>query len=255
MGKTSSLTIKVDKRLLLLGKLKPPTTIALVGGDASHRREQAGRLAELLVKDRDGRVARGAHPDVVTIRDGDPANTASIREQMGFLNFRPFEAARSVFVLEDAGRLEVAASNAMLKTLEEGGGYLVIILEVDSRDELLETIASRCYMVPFGFPPSESTLLPNYFLSTMRAGSLHTIDKLERSMLEDALYESQKVLMAMCENGAVEIEWAATLHAGQVFSVVKFLVQALRDFDEGLHHDLLLCAMDAGMRKEVLNAD
>ena len=143
----------------------------------------------------------------------------------------------------------------MLKTLEDGGAYLLVILEVDSRDELVETVASRSYFVPFGFLPREVEPASNFFLSMMRAGTLHTIDELERETLEEALIESQKALMVMCERGMVDVEWALTLNAAQVFLMVKLLVRALRDFDRQLNRDLLLSALGVGMRKEVLGAD
>ena len=52
-----------------------------------------------------------------------------------------------VFVIEEAERMNPAAQNALLKTLEEPLADTVFILISDREDELLDTIRSRCRVV------------------------------------------------------------------------------------------------------------
>lgn len=59
----------------------------------------------------------------------------------------PFEASTKVFVIEEAERMNPAAQNALLKTLEEPTADTVFILISDREEELLETISSRCRVV------------------------------------------------------------------------------------------------------------
>ncbi len=71
-----------------------------------------------------------------------------IRELGRFLSRPPLEAPRSVVVLEGAERMAEAAANALLKTLEEPGLGLLILLTA-APERLLSTILSRCQRIPF----------------------------------------------------------------------------------------------------------
>lgn len=64
-------------------------------------------------------------------------------------NFRPFEARARVFIIEDAEKMNDAASNALLKTLEEPPETTFIILLTSRPDSLLSTIRSRCQTIRF----------------------------------------------------------------------------------------------------------
>lgn len=102
------------------------------------------------------RVAKGNHPDVRAISlamqaANDKAEMKSrelkigtVREWQRDIDLRPFEAARRVFVLEDAQALNEAAANAMLKTLEEPPPYATLTLIAHGAGDLLPTIVSRC---------------------------------------------------------------------------------------------------------------
>src|SRR3954469_5730854 len=68
----------------------------------------------------------------------------TVREWLADINLRPYEGRRRVFILHDAERLTEAASNAMLKTLEEPPPYATLILVAHTVGDLLPTIVSRC---------------------------------------------------------------------------------------------------------------
>lgn len=55
-----------------------------------------------------------------------------------------------VFVISEAHRMNDAAQNALLKTLEEPAGTALLILLTDQPEELLATIRSRCQVLRFG---------------------------------------------------------------------------------------------------------
>ena len=71
-----------------------------------------------------------------------------VRELAGFLARPPLEAPRSLVLLDGLERLAEAPANALLKTLEEPGSGLLILL-ASSRDQLLSTIVSRCQCIRF----------------------------------------------------------------------------------------------------------
>ncbi len=66
---------------------------------------------------------------------------------------KPIAAERQVFVVRDAERMNESAQNALLKTLEEPPGDVVLILVSASADRLLPTIRSRCARIPYGHLP------------------------------------------------------------------------------------------------------
>jgi len=64
-------------------------------------------------------------------------------------NYRPFEGAARVFLVEDADKLNDQAANALLKILEEPPHTSHIILLTSRPAQLLPTIRSRCQMIRF----------------------------------------------------------------------------------------------------------
>jgi DNA polymerase-3 subunit delta' len=71
-----------------------------------------------------------------------------IREVSRFLARRPVEAPGCLVVLDGAEAMAEAAANALLKTLEEPGNGLLILIAA-APQQLLSTIRSRCQQIPF----------------------------------------------------------------------------------------------------------
>jgi DNA polymerase-3 subunit delta' len=104
------------------------------------------------------RIARGIHSDVVVVDKGDEASIkiAAVRERvLQVVGYRPFEAARRVFIIDPADEMGVEAQDALLKTLEEPPPSAILILITAYPDTLLPTIQSRCRRLRFG-PLSEA---------------------------------------------------------------------------------------------------
>ena len=64
-------------------------------------------------------------------------------------NFRPFEGAARVFLIDEADKLNDQSANALLKVLEEPPHTAHIILITSRPAMLLPTIRSRCQMIRF----------------------------------------------------------------------------------------------------------
>ena len=69
-----------------------------------------------------------------------------IRGVSRFLARQPVEARRGMVVIETAEAMAESAANALLKTLEEPGHGLMILLST-SPERLLSTIRSRCQLI------------------------------------------------------------------------------------------------------------
>ncbi len=72
-----------------------------------------------------------------------------MRELEREANFRPFEGAARVFIVEDADTMNDQAANALLKTLEEPPPTSHLILTTSNPTALLPTIRSRCQSIRF----------------------------------------------------------------------------------------------------------
>ncbi len=71
-----------------------------------------------------------------------------IKEIKTFLSRKPLESNCKIVVIEDVETINESAGNALLKTLEEpSNGILILICE--RREKIINTIVSRCQVIPF----------------------------------------------------------------------------------------------------------
>ncbi len=97
------------------------------------------------------------HPDLHLFEpDGQQIKIEQIRTLQRELSFRPLEAKRKVCLIDQADRMNPAAANALLKTLEEPTGSTLIILLSSRPEALLVTVRSRCQRLPFSRLPQKA---------------------------------------------------------------------------------------------------
>src|SRR3954453_19601220 len=138
---------------------RPVHAYLLVGPRGSGIEEAARCFAAAVVApDGDARswdlVLRGGHPDVVEVDP--PATQIRVEDAQTIVDEvsrSPIEGERKVILLFDAERLRLneAAANKLLKTLEEPPPRAMIVLVTAGADQLLPTIRSRCQRVDFAF--------------------------------------------------------------------------------------------------------
>lgn len=131
---------------------KLPSALLFVGPDGVGKSLFAKEVAAFLLKAPKNRIDRGNHPDFHTLSPegkGGLFAIETLREMIEAVHRAPFEAPRKVFVLHDADRMQPAAANALLKTLEEPNLDTTILLIASSTREILPTILSRCAKVSF----------------------------------------------------------------------------------------------------------
>ncbi|MCB2206468.1 DNA polymerase III subunit delta' [bacterium] len=80
---------------------------------------------------------------------------SSVRDIRREAAFRAGKGGRTVVVICEADLMNSSAANALLKTLEEPGGDLLLILCTSRKDALLPTIVSRCQSIRFDTLPEE----------------------------------------------------------------------------------------------------
>jgi DNA polymerase III subunit delta' len=90
-----------------------------------------------------------------------PSKDIRIDEVRLAVTFAQTTSARGrgkVVVLHPVERMNMASSNALLKTLEEPAGDSRLVLSTSAPDMLLPTIRSRCQIVPVGLPDASVSI-------------------------------------------------------------------------------------------------
>jgi DNA polymerase-3 subunit delta' len=167
----------------LLGQNKALTLLsrAVAGGRLAHaylfagpdgvgKRTAAHALAAvLLCRNPDGMEPCGVcpgcqkmrsanHPDLLLIQpEGAAIKIDQIRELKKALTFAPFESRQRVVLIEDVQSMRREAANSLLKVLEEPPPENLLILIGSTGGPILDTIVSRCQVIPFTPLPQELT--------------------------------------------------------------------------------------------------
>jgi DNA polymerase-3 subunit delta' len=124
------------------------------------------------------------HPDLKIVEsssdkdenlNSDVLNVANAREVKKFLELTSHQAnGKKIVAVYDAERLNIAASNALLKIIEEPPNDCLIIFTVNDIANLLPTITSRCRLIIF---PKPSIKDAKEFLS--QTDNIDLIDNLQ----------------------------------------------------------------------------
>jgi DNA polymerase-3 subunit delta' len=135
------------------------------------------------------------HPDIVTIAaEGQFIKIGIVKELQEQMKFRPREGRWRIFIMQEADRMNAAAANALLKTLEEPSAGNILILTTSRPYALPMTILSRCQHLRF-------TPLPR-----------------------------REVERFLCEKGHLDAETAAVLAASAGGSIGKALEMNQEDY-------------------------
>ncbi|MCP9494361.1 MAG: DNA polymerase III subunit [Pyrinomonadaceae bacterium MAG19_C2-C3] len=170
----------VSKRLFAIELAKTfnclnPITTGIETGEACDVCGACRRIATLddareRIAANEAAIVWSDHKDVgLIVPDGRFIKIEQAREIAREANFRPAEGHRRVFIVDDADRLNEAAANALLKTLEEMNATTYLILVSSRPDALLPTIRSRCQTLRFA--PLTAAEIESHLIHTkQRAG-------------------------------------------------------------------------------------
>jgi hypothetical protein len=105
-------------------------------------------------------VRRGRHPDIRLLETPEGKTQLPVEqlreELLQAIQLRSFAGQPQVFVIEEAHRLSPEAQNATLKTLEEPGRNMYILLTSSAAVGVLPTVRSRCHRLYL--PPGDRGL-------------------------------------------------------------------------------------------------
>ena len=91
------------------------------------------------------RMLMGVHPDHIEVAsDSSVISIKMVRDLIDRLTEKPYEGGWRTVIIHDAEKMNEAAQNALLKTLEEPDGRTAFFLLTAHPEGLLATIRSRC---------------------------------------------------------------------------------------------------------------
>ena len=98
-------------------------------------------------------IERNAALNVTELDAASNNSVEDIRRIIDQVAYSPDQGKYRIYILDEAHMLSNAASNALLKTLEEPPSYAIFILATTEPNKLLVTILSRCQRFDFGRLP------------------------------------------------------------------------------------------------------
>lgn len=193
------------------------------------------------------KVDHGNHPDLFLVEpDGSSIKIEQIRELQKQLSFSPLEARRKVGIIDAADRLNPAAGNALLKTLEEPGGNTLLLLLSARPDAVLQTIRSRCQRLPFTRLPREAVrtvLLQQPERSELEA---HVLAALSDGSFKKALGRNRELYL---DRRKTLLKSVTALSAGSIGPLLSLSAELAEEKEQlpelleilqGFYRDLLL---------------
>ena len=94
-------------------------------------------------------ITDGNALDIIEIDAASNTGVENIREIIERARFSPSQARWKVYVIDECHMLSTAASNALLKTIEEPPARVIFILATTNPERVLTTIQSRCQKFDF----------------------------------------------------------------------------------------------------------
>ena len=146
------------------------SSVSADGGEETSSKYAAGTRLPLSEIDSCGecrscrQAETGNQPDIITwtYQKNTSISVDDIRRLVSDVYIKPYASGYKIYILPDAQKMTREAQNALLKTLEEPPEYAVLILLSTSRDSMLETVLSRCVVLPL--KPVESGKVKKYLM-------------------------------------------------------------------------------------------
>ncbi len=94
-------------------------------------------------------INEGRSIDLIEIDAASNRGVDDVRQLKEDIKFTPVKSKYKVFIIDECHQLTSAASNALLKTLEEPPAHAIFILATTEKNKMLPTIISRCQSFDF----------------------------------------------------------------------------------------------------------
>jgi DNA polymerase-3 subunit gamma/tau len=112
--------------------------------------------------------------DIIEIDAASNRGIDDIRELRERVNYAPAQAKYKVYIIDEVHMLTDAASNALLKTLEEPPAHTFFVLATTEAHKVLPTILSRCQRFDFRRIPQASVIARLAFIAEKEGFAIQT---------------------------------------------------------------------------------
>lgn len=204
-------------------------------------------------------LAAGTHPDFFQIQPESETKAApairieAVRKLQEEIARIPLLSERRVVIMQEADKMNEAAANCLLKTIEEPSGQIVFILLTSRPSALLDTIISRCMRVEFGILQHEElvAILHQQGIEEPLAGKLASIA--DGSVSKALAMQDEELLNLQAQ--AFDLASAAgTLGVEQLLQLAKEMSSHSRErliqwlgFLAMIYRDLLMLYSGSGL--------
>ncbi len=201
---------------------------------------------------------RGVHPDFLELKpQGRYIKIDQVRSMQNMIAFAPLEGKRRVVSIVSADKLNINASNALLKTLEEPPENTHLFLAAASSSRLLATIVSRCQALPLD---QEKEVLGRNFASPASDQASFFLEYVSRcsrelsgKMLEDGILEIRETLFSfLCSGKKKELFFHTSQRIGRSRQALDLSLTVLNTVTRDL---LLLLSSDFMQDRHLINLD
>ncbi len=151
------------------------------------------------------------HPDILWVGHEKPGviSVGEIREQVvNTMDVSPYKGPYKIYIIDEAEKMNPAAQNALLKTIEEPPPYGIILLLTTNRGVFLPTILSRCVLLTV--KPVPTAKIKNYLMTRQglpesRARfcaefSMGNLGKAVRTATSEAFTQMRDLLLSILRN-------------------------------------------------------
>jgi DNA polymerase-3 subunit delta' len=152
------------------------------------------------------RIDSGNHPDVHVIEpDGLSIKKQQIQHLQEEFSKTGVESKQKYYIINQADKMTLNASNSLLKFLEEPNQHTTAILLTEQINQMLDTIISRCQTLTFRPMPKEilvSQLIDEGIKPAQANLVVQLTNSLEQALNlanDDWFAEARKVVLQLCE--------------------------------------------------------
>ena len=291
---TFDLNISLEKSIsAALHSKRFPHAAILEGGNVEDRMKLAQKIAAALVCSSGGTVPCGAcpnckkadassHADILlyTVEDKPKAFKVDyVRDIRSKAYIVPNEAARKVFILENAHTMGVEGQNAILKILEEPPAYVNFILLCSSKSGFLPTVLSRAAVYNLGQVYASDDSLPRETVveaasavakSVIALGDIEIVKAAAVFEKDQKLFRAALPVIQEIFASALRIKFSAadddefgTLPSEIAHRLSRNALLALIDCTDGLmksiqlnaNHNLMITALCTKLRKAAIKSE
>ena len=178
------------------------------------------------------------HPDVIWVSHEKPnvISVGEIREQIvNTVEIMPYKGPYKIYIVDEAEKMNAAAQNAILKTIEEPPEYAVIMLLTNNIGGLLPTIQSRC--VRLDLKVVDDGLVKKYLMEHLHVPDYQA--EIDASFAQGSIGRAKEAATSqefaeMTQNALRILKYQNTMEVNELSDAIKSLSEDKQNINDYL---------------------